>query len=193
MTYFNIVIQINPVSCRVNNKYSQISFLPSDANIHNNIKHFMYRNLISLMVRWWPNLRIQFLVGTLILLNSGCSYDFEVDSFYEVPEPENQASIEVENFLDGIVLTTSGVFVYKFEGNGVHDFWEVIFYIDDKPYYSKKAYWAQFPVNIEDLSEGQHILKLEYTFSSNSGSLGDFFGDESLTNIREYNFIVDQN
>ncbi len=70
--------------------------------------------------------------------------------------------------------------------------YEIQFYINDKLVETYTEAVGSFFLAIENLADGDHTLRVEYYFKTNSGSLAELTGVESFVEVEEFSFTVDK-
>ncbi|PKQ45667.1 hypothetical protein [Confluentibacter flavum] len=129
---------------------------------------------------------------TLSIILSNCAYDFSEDSFFEVTQKTPTASISLNSLSDNQIFYVTTRVNFSYNGNNKHRLYEIKIYIDNIEIKTTTTNSGDFIIDTESLEDGNHILKIEYIFSSGSGSLADVSGVEAYIKTEEYNFIVDK-
>lgn len=129
----------------------------------------------------------------ILLLSFGCEYEFSDDFFNEIELIEPSGSLSLSNFKDGDTLRDTKNIEYTYSAPDSNRLYEIQFYVNDilVDNYVEQSI-GSFSLNIENLANGDHTLRVEYYFKTNSGSLAEVTGVESYVKIEEFSFIVDK-
>lgn len=122
---------------------------------------------------------------------TGCTYDFSEDYYKEIALKDPNISIFLTGFTNGEERSSSKVVKYAFSGVGNGEF-EMIVSVDEKEIHWSQERTGEFYLAIDELEDGQHKLRIEFGFPSNSGSLASKLGGEYYTGTAEYSFAVDR-
>ncbi|MFI1772616.1 hypothetical protein [Thalassobellus citreus] len=132
------------------------------------------------------------LIFTILITLSNCNYEFSEDSFIEVSEKNPTAAINLKDLSENQIIYVSTKINFNYIGNNKHLLYEIKIYIDNVEIQTSTINTGDFIIDAESLEDGNHILKIEYIFSSGSGSLADVSGVEAYIKTEEYNFIIDK-
>ncbi|WP_179319451.1 hypothetical protein [Winogradskyella helgolandensis] len=132
---------------------------------------------------------ILFIVSTLFLTN--CTYDFSEDSFKDIQTNNPNVNVILTGFSNGEQTSSSKIIQYTITGAGNNEF-EMIVKIDGTETYRSQETTGEFYLYVDELTDGEHELTIEYAFPTNSGSLADALNGEFFVGLAEYNFIVDK-
>lgn len=132
-----------------------------------------------------------FLYVICILFLHSCTYDFLEDSFRDIQINEPNVNILLIGFINGEETSSSKVVQYSITGVGNEGF-EMIVRVDGTEIYRSSDRTGEFYLFVDELSDGEYGLTIEYVFSSNSGSLADSVDGEFFTGISEYSFTLDK-
>lgn len=132
------------------------------------------------------------LIFTTLIILSNCAYEFSEDSFIEISQKTPTASISLNDLSDNQTFYVPTKIIFNYNGNNKHLLYEIKIHIDNVKIKSSTINSGDFNINTESLEDGNHILKVEYIFSSGSGSLADVSGVEAYIKTEEYNFTVDK-
>ncbi|MDO7171242.1 hypothetical protein [Mariniflexile sp. AS56] len=132
------------------------------------------------------------LIFTTLISLSNCAYEFSEDSFVEVIQKNPTASISLKDISDNQTFYVPTKIHFNYNGNNKHLLYEIIIQIDNVVIKTSTTNTGDFIVDTESLDEGNHVLKVEYIFSSGSGSLADVSGVEAYIKTEEYHFTVDK-
>jgi len=130
------------------------------------------------------------ILGILTLFS--CEYEFSEDSFTEITQKPPTASVNLNSLRNNHVFYVSTIINFNYNGNNKHRLYEIKIYIDETLIKTSTINSGDFNIDTESLEDGSHILKVEYIFSSGSGSLADVSGVEAYIKTEEYNFTVDK-
>lgn len=132
------------------------------------------------------------LLTLTVQLFVNCNYEFSEDYFLEIEQSEPNAILRLEEFSNNIILQQPVTVSYEYDGNNISRLFEVRFYIDDTQILSSANNLGDFHIDSDSLSEGSHILKVEYVFSSGTNSLADINNLEVYIKTEQYNFYIDK-
>jgi len=135
---------------------------------------------------------IVLLVGIILLFNYSCSFEFSEDSFNDIELVDPTANLSLKDFVNDIVLTAPVNVDYTYNGNNKHRLFEIKIFIDDVLIKTSGDQLGSFYIDADNLSSGNHILKIEYIFSSGSGSLADVNNLEAYIRTDMYQFSIDK-
>jgi len=134
-----------------------------------------------------------FLLVVILQLFTNCNYEFSEDYYKEI----NQSfpiitSVSLEDFQNNITIYSPLNVVYNYDGNNKHRLYKVSIFIDNNIIMSSSDISNEFYIDTDKLSEGNHVLKIEYLFSSGTGSLADVNNLEAYIATENYNFTIDK-
>ncbi|TBN05575.1 hypothetical protein EYD45_04675 [Hyunsoonleella flava] len=133
-----------------------------------------------------------FSILTIICFN--CSYNFSEDNLNEIDRPSTKNnSILISNFKNGDTINSQRVMTYTFEGPSNPFRAESIVYLDGEKIgaeWNAETETGRFSLYPARYKDGIHKLRFEHSFFSGSGSIADQLGQEVLTKIEEFNFVV---
>ncbi len=127
-----------------------------------------------------------------VFLLVSCEYEFAEDYFKEIEVLEPSFSFSLTNFNNGETLRKPKNVNFKYLASDRNKLYEIKFYIDGTFSQSFTNSSGTFFLDIEHLSDNNHILKVEYLFKTSSGSLAEISGTEAYQKIEEFNFNVDK-
>lgn len=127
-----------------------------------------------------------------LFLLSSCSFQFSDDFFEDIDQLDPNVLITVEPFEEGISLNSPRTVTYTFSSDPRHRLYNVNVDIDGQGILESQDRTGSFEVNTDALSEGEHILRVRFQFSSGTGSLADINELERIEGLLEYRFIVDK-
>ncbi len=134
-----------------------------------------------------------FLLVLILQLFTNCNYEFSEDYYKEIDQSfPIITSLSLEDFQNNITLYSPLSVVYNYDGNNKHRLYRVSIFIDNNIIKSSSNISNEFYIDTDKLSEGNHILKIEYLFSSGTGSLADVSNLEAYIATEEYNFTIDK-
>ncbi|MEO9571222.1 MAG: hypothetical protein ABJH82_13470 [Polaribacter sp.] len=136
-------------------------------------------------------LYIKPLLLSILLLFSTCEYKFSEDFFNEIEIIDPSISFVLPNFSNGETLTKPKYIEYNFssENNPLN---VINFYINNELITQSYNEKDSFFLDISNLSEGNHTLKIELIISSNTGSLAELSGGEFYIASDEFSFNVNK-
>lgn len=133
-----------------------------------------------------------FLVSIIILVCLGCSYNFPSDHFLNIEKPSTKNnSIIINDFNNGDTINVERVMTFTVEGPSNPNQAESKVYLDGEligsAWNNGIGTFKLYPSRYED---GTHTLKFQHSFFSGSGSIADQIGEEVLTKVEQFEFIV---
>ena len=127
-----------------------------------------------------------------IIIFSTCDYQFSEDYYKEIEVKTPTASLALLNFTDGQVYKKSTSINFKYSGNDKHRLDFIQIFIDNKLEIVTNDLSGSFFIDTQKLSEGRHNIKVEYSFSSGTGSLGEISNLEYYYVDEEFSFSIDK-
>ncbi|TVZ55916.1 hypothetical protein OD91_1190 [Lutibacter sp. Hel_I_33_5] len=121
-----------------------------------------------------------------------CNYKFAEDFYKEIEVTEPTASLALLNFKDGEVYKESKNINFIYSGDNKHRLFLIQIFIDDKLEIDTNEFRGSFYIDSQKLSEGKHKIKIEYSFSSGTGSLADIGNLETYYVVEEFSFSIDK-
>ncbi|WBX75752.1 hypothetical protein PG911_13970 [Tenacibaculum ovolyticum] len=128
---------------------------------------------------------------TLALL-LGCEYQFSDDYFKDIELVETSVSFSITNFNDGDVLRAPKNIEYFYSASDRNRLYEIQFFVNDVFIERSSEADGTFFLDLSDLNNGDHTLRVEYYFKTSSGSLAETVGQESFVVVEEFSFQVDK-
>ncbi|MFG6687046.1 hypothetical protein ACGK9U_10715 [Mariniflexile sp. HNIBRBA6329] len=132
-----------------------------------------------------------FLCVTVFLFN-GCAYEFSEDYYNDIKVTDPTATLALNDFNNNITLTSPVNVGYQYDGDNKHRLFNIIIYINNVQIHSDSQESGMFFIDVHNLSEGAHQLKVEYYFSSGTGSLAEAYNQEGYVATQDYTFHVDK-
>lgn len=127
-----------------------------------------------------------------VLIFTSCKYEFAEDYFKEIEITQPTASISLLNFTNGQTFKKYTDINFKYEGDNKHRLFEIKVYINNSLINTFHTEEGSFPIDIFSLDEGSHKLKIEYYFSSGTGSIADYYNTEAYKTTENLTFIIDK-
>ena len=127
-----------------------------------------------------------------IIVLSSCTFDFSEDYYKEIEITQPTASLTLSSFENNMTLTQPVNVNYLYNGANKHRLYEIDISIDNKLILSDSYENGTFYIDVNNLEETTHKLKVEYYFSSGTGSLADVANLEAYVVTQEYTFLVDK-
>ncbi|PWG04076.1 hypothetical protein [Polaribacter aquimarinus] len=127
-----------------------------------------------------------------IIIFSTCGFEFSEDYYKDIVTSKPNVSLSLTNFIDGETIRQSKGIKFNYQASNKNRLYEINFFIDDQLVESFTNSNDTFLLDISNLSDTNHILKVEYFFKTSSGSLAEISGSESYKVIEEFNFSVDK-
>src|SRR5690606_23670679 len=103
-----------------------------------------------------------------IVFVSSCSFNYSEDYFNDIEQVEPTADLLLNNFNNNLVITSPVNVNYDYDSGDIHRLFEIRIYIDDVEIKNTSETRGNFYIDADNLSSGNHILKIEYIFSSGS-------------------------
>ncbi|SDR69550.1 hypothetical protein SAMN05216503_0460 [Polaribacter sp. KT25b] len=126
-----------------------------------------------------------------ILLFSTCDYNFSEDYFNEIEITDPSISFVLPNFSKDETITKPKYIEYNYSSDK-NPLYYINFYIDAEFVSQNQNEKDTFFLDIENLSEGNHTLKIELTIKSNTGSLAELSGGEYYVAEQDFDFTVNK-
>lgn len=120
-----------------------------------------------------------------------CDYPFSEDYYKEIEIIDPSISFATPNFSEGETLTKPKYIEYSY-GSDNNPLNYINFYVDEQYVDQNSNNSGTFFLDIGNLSEGNHILKIELIISSNTGSLAELTGGEHYIASQDFNFAVNK-
>jgi len=135
---------------------------------------------------------IFFLLIILTSLFSSCAYEFSEDFYKDIETSIPTATLTLNQFENEITLRAPVNVSYQYNGDNKHRLFEIIIYVDNEQIQYDSDESGTFYIDIDNLDDGEHQLKVEYYFSSGTGSLADVYNLEAYFSTQDYVFFVDK-
>ena len=135
---------------------------------------------------------IYYFLVVAISLFSSCSYEFSEDYYKEIEVTAPTATLSLNDFENDITLTEPVNVGYQYNGDNRHRLFGIAIYINSEQIQSNSVESGSFYIDVDNLEEGEHQIKVEYYFSSGTGSLADVYNQEAYMATQEYVFNVDK-
>lgn len=129
---------------------------------------------------------------TCLLLFTRCEYQFSEDYFKKIEVTEPTFSFSLTNFTNGEVLTRPKNIRYNYNAEDKHALFLINFKINNQLVEEKRQKSGDFFLDISNLEDKTHTLKIEYFFKSGTGSLADLNNAEIYKVEEEFTFSVDK-
>jgi hypothetical protein len=129
----------------------------------------------------------------VIILFSSCDFEFSEDYYKEIDVSEPNISFSLSNFTDGETLRKPKDIYFNYQASNRNSLYQIDFYVDDNFIESFTNTSDTFFLDITNLSNENHRLRVEYFFKTSSGSLAEITGNEAYHIIEEFTFSVDKN
>lgn len=137
------------------------------------------------------NLYPKLLLLVTIILFSSCEFKFSEDYFNEIEIIDPSISFVLPNFSNGETITKPKYIEYSFTSvkNTLN---HINFYVDNKFITQNYNEDDSFFLDITNLSQGNHTLKIEIIINSNTGSLAELTVGETYVASQNFNFDVNK-
>lgn len=137
--------------------------------------------------------KIAFLI-LISLIIVGCSYEFSSDNFIQLEPPSTTARyIELNNFTNLDTINVESTLGYTFNGSNNQQRVESNVYVDNQFIQSNwQNETATFLLQPSRYEDGVHTIRIEYIYTSGTGSIADQIGAELIKEIVEYQFMVNR-
>ena len=133
--------------------------------------------------------KITFLLISFLLL--GCTFNFSEDYYNDIELSEVDIDFNLINFVDGEELKSSKDVLFQFSSNS-HQLYNAEVYLNGERIYIGTDKNGTFELDITNIETGNHQLRVEYAYSTNSGSYADLLGAEAFQKVDNYTFSVDR-
>lgn len=134
------------------------------------------------------------LIRSLILISvlTSCTFEFSEDYYKEIEITPPTAILTLSAFENNMTLSQPVNVNYLYNGDNKHRLYQIIVSIDKQEIHRDSYENGSFYIDVDNLDEGIHKLKVEYYFSSGTGSLADIANMEAYVVTQEYTFSVDK-
>lgn len=137
------------------------------------------------------NLYPKLLLLVTIILFSSCEFKFSEDYYNEIEVLDPSISFVLPNFSNGETLINSKYIEYNYSSTN-NPLNLINFYVNNELITQSHIEKDSFFLDISNLSDGNHTLKIELIIRSNTGSLAEITGGESYIASEEFSFIVNK-
>ena len=127
-----------------------------------------------------------------VVLFSSCAFEFSDDFYKEIKIEAPTASLSLLNFTDGEVYKKSTSINFEYAGNDKHRLFLIQIFLNGQIVVVTNDFSGSFLIDAQKLSEGKHNIKVEYSFSSGTGSLADINNLENYYVVEEFSFSIDK-
>lgn len=128
---------------------------------------------------------------SVIIFFSTCGFEFSEDYFNEIEIIDPSISFVLPNFSTGEILTKPKYIEYNYSSEN-NPLYYINFYVNDKLITQNQNENDNFFLDISNLSQGTHSLKIELYINSNTGSLAELSGGEYYIASQDFTFEVDK-
>lgn len=129
----------------------------------------------------------------VVTLFSTCDYSFSEDYYKEIEVTEPNVSLSLINFKENDTLIRAREIQYNYDAPDKNLLYQINFYVDNDVIYQSSKNQSNFPLEIKNLSNGKHNLRIEYIFRLGSESLLDLTGNELVKKEETISFKVNNN
>jgi hypothetical protein len=129
----------------------------------------------------------------ILLLSLGCEYEFSDDVFNKITVKNPEYQLTISNFTDNEIIRNTKTIRFSYSSNTNNRLYSILFYIDEQPlnnYGSQTE--GDILLNLDNLEDGEHRIKVDLTLKSESGSIADSYGIETFNFTENFNFTVDK-
>lgn len=128
----------------------------------------------------------------LVFLFTSCAYEFSEDYYNDIEITPATATLSLYDFENDIVLTEPVNVSYLYDGDNKHRLYNVNISVNDIEIFNSSNESGNFYIDVDNLEEGQYELKIEFYFSSGTGSLAEATNQEAYIATQEYLFTIDK-
>lgn len=129
--------------------------------------------------------------GLFVVTLLGCQYELSDDFYKNIDQTPPSVNIDFLNFHNNKVFKKHTDVQFEFT-NENHKLYQIDFFIDDSKIFTSNSRSGHFPIDVFNLNEGVHSLKVEYYISSGTNSLADINDLERYKVFEEFSFSIDK-
>jgi len=133
------------------------------------------------------------LLFSIAILFSKCEYEFANDYYKEIEITQPTVSLSLINLNENDTLIKPRKIEYNYSAPDKNLLYQINFYVDNNAIYHHSNKTGNFTLEIKNLSNGNHILRIEYIFRLGSESLADLAGYELYKKEENISFNVNNN
>lgn len=134
-----------------------------------------------------------FLLILIPFLFIGCDFQFSEDFYVNLEQNVPDSQVSLQDFVNNQKVNASKEIRYNYLSSSKNKLYQLKVFVDQTEIFLTTTETnGQFYLYIDDLSDGNHTLKLEYIVSSGSGSLADLNNGEAYIRTDEYVFRIDK-
>ncbi|WP_339882613.1 hypothetical protein [Polaribacter vadi] len=122
-----------------------------------------------------------------------CDYEFSEDYYKDIEIVEPIVSLSLSNLKENDTLIKAREIHYNYNAPDKNLLYQINFYVDNNVIYQSSKNQSNFPLEIKNLSNGKHNLRIEYIFRLGSESLLDLTGNELVKKEENISFEVNNN
>lgn len=139
------------------------------------------------------NKSLKVLCLLILLLSLGCEYEFSDNSFNEIIVKNPEYQLTISNFTNNEIIRDTKTIGFSYSSNTNNRLYSILFYIDDQRTNSSGSQSkGDILINLDNLEDGEHTIKVDLALKSESGSIADSYGIETFNYTENFNFIVDK-
>lgn len=132
-----------------------------------------------------------YILLSFLIVISSCQYDLSEDFYKNIDKTTPSVNIDFVDFYPNKVFKKYTDVEYNFT-NSKHKLYQIDFFIDDSKTFTSNSKNGNFPIDVFNLEEGEHSLKVEYYISSGTNSLADINDSEVYKVFEEFSFFIDK-
>ena len=127
----------------------------------------------------------------LFIFLGSCSFNFSDDYYNDIELQEVDLNVTLTNLQNDEVLISSREVLYQFP-NSRNTLYNISIYLDGVLIEDTSNYSGSFILDLNTIEDGEHLLDVSYSYSSNSGSLANILDVEAFTKLDRYPFTVNK-
>lgn len=129
---------------------------------------------------------------TIVTLFSTCDYGFSEDYYNSIEIINPEYNLSVSNFTNDEIMRDSKYINFNYSSITNNPLYTISFLIDETLVLKSGQNENRVYVNISNLADGNHTIKILIVLKSNTGSMSDIFGLETFEFSESFNFTVDK-
>ena len=127
----------------------------------------------------------------LFIVLGSCSFNFSDDYYNDIELQEVDLNVTLTNLQKDEVLISSREILYQFP-NSRNTLYNISIYLDGVLIEDTSNNSGSFTLDLNTIEDGEHLLEVSYSYSTNSGSLASILDAEAFTKLDRYPFTVDK-
>lgn len=127
----------------------------------------------------------------IAVLFFSCEYSFSDDYYNDIVLQEVDLNVILTNLHKDEVLSSSREVLYQFP-NSRNTLYNVSIYLDGVLIEATSNNSGSFILDLNTIEDGEHLLEVSYSYSTNSGSLASVLDAEAFIKLDSYPFTVNK-